>query len=123
MTRKEFLAGATPLRLRAPDTGALLPMVYLTDGPAREARWVIRDRTQRLRKYDAYAKDARVYEGVILPLCARIVILDCVDDKVRSIETATFDREKWLLVTKSGEQWACDRRWWSEERPDNPKYA
>ena len=106
-----FTSGGKAIKIRQPDTGKVVTVGWL-DGTT--FRWVVEDRTQRLRKWPAFAKDATVYEKLIRRVCTQLQVLDKVDDVVYAISVAAFEEHKWLLATKAGDQYACDRKHWTE---------
>lgn len=110
-----FLTGK-PFYITAPDTGKRVPVVWLhSDGQGWVARWVIQDGTQRMHKYPAIPKDVKVWDDIIHPICYRIEVLDKVENILYSISVEAFHQHKWLLTTKAGPQWACDRDYWAQE--------
>lgn len=103
-----WILKGTPLRIVAPDTGRTVIAAFVdSEGTAR---WEL-GAEHRLKKWPAIAKDAALYDKVLRHL-KQFEVLDKVEQIIYSISVPEFDAHKWLLRTKSGEQWACDRKWW-----------
>ncbi len=111
--RREVISAFTKghvVRMRQPDTGNLVVACYV-DGVV--SRWIQRGAAHVLRKFNAIAKDAEIYEKVIQQFCKTIEVLDMANKIVYIITVDEFDEKKWLLNTKSGEQWAVDKTFWN----------
>lgn len=98
-----------PIRKRQPRTGRLVTMGWV-DGDT--FRWEIATPDQRLRKWDALAKDADVWERVVERVCRWVEVLDRVDGMWYCISVADFNAHRYLLDLHDGEQWAVDREHW-----------
>ena len=114
MKTSTFLENTEPVRMLDPQRQIQVTVVYI-DEDAKLAKWVISDQEERLHKYDAFAKDALVFERIIQPLATYIQVLDLTDDTLYTISVADFDEHKWLFRRKAGEQWAVDRWHWRQE--------
>lgn len=117
-TFAEFTQGFSAVRALNKSTGRMSVVCWLAvrDDEA-VARWVIKNSNQRLRKWDAIAKDAEVLEKYVYPHCKRIEVLDMVDKTVYTISVEDFRNESWLLSTSSGgEQWVVNREHWETRR-------
>ena len=105
------------LYITAPDTGRRLPAGVLEDRPeGLTFTWTVNAK-QRLRKWSAYAKDADLIERLYIHGGNSLLleVLDTVEMVLYTIEMDEFMRRRWLLRTKAGEQWAVDKRHWSQQ--------
>ena len=112
MDSQKWLQDLTPLPVLTPEG---VRVVAYVSAERRLVRWVISNPRQRLRKYDAIAKDCIAWERVIKPHADLVEVLDKVVGTVYCISVADFEQHKWLLATASGgQQWAVDRKWWGQ---------
>ena len=103
----------TPLWITRPEDGRRVKGGDL-DQETMTFSWKVGE-GQRLRKWSAYAKDARLIEKLREAGVYVLRVADTVEDVIYTISMSDFWANKWLLKTKAGEQWACDKRHWEEQ--------
>jgi len=109
LSRSKFLRG-TPIRIPVPDHAEKVLAGYL-DEEQRVFRWVLNQHDQRLSKWSALAKDRLLWDA-IRPYVDTLEVLDMPDRMLYRIAASKFDENKWLLVTRGGEQWAVNKTLW-----------
>ena len=92
-------------------------LVHTPKGVA--ARWTIAHRGQRLRKIDALAKSAAVWDATLAPNADFVEVWDKTDGKIYSLPVSKFEKEKQVLPFGEGIQYYVERDLWDVVTADS----